>query len=377
MASVGRRADGGPGYQVRYRDPGGRQRARMFRRKGDADRFAATVEVDKLRGSYVDPSAGKIALRDYAEQWLAAQTFDEATRIATELRIRLHINPHLGDRPLGGIRPSEIQSWLRTLQTNLAPRYVRVIHSNLAALFNAAIDDDRLAKNPCSASSVRLPALEDGKVQPWTVEQVRAVRHALPARYRILVSLAAGCGLRQGELFGLTVDDVDLKKGVLHVQQQVKILGPERVFASPKGRKTRDVPLPETVALELTAYLQDYPAQLVSLPWQRVDGAPRSSRLVVTSREHQALNRNYINRLVWKPALIAAGLAPTRTNGMHALRHFYASVLLDAGESVRALASYLGHADPGFTLRVYTHLMPASEERTKRAVDRVLGTVHA
>ena len=50
-----------------------------------------------------------------------------------------------------------------------------------------------------------------------------------------------------------------------------------------------------------------------------------------------------------------------------------ASVLLDAGESVRALAEYLGHADPGFTLRVYTHLMPASEERTNRAVDHVFG----
>ena len=44
----------------------------------------------------------------------------------------------------------------------------------------------------------------------------------------------------------------------------------------------------------------------------------------------------------------------------------------DSGESIRALASYLGHADPGFTLRVYTHLMPASEERTRRALDRVL-----
>jgi hypothetical protein len=55
--------------------------------------------------------------------------------------------------------------------------------------------------------------------------------------------------------------------------------------------------------------------------------------------------------------------------------HFYASVLLDAGESIRALSEYLGHADPGFTLRVYTHLMPASEDRTRRAVDRALGGV--
>jgi integrase len=58
---------------------------------------------------------------------------------------------------------------------------------------------------------------------------------------------------------------------------------------------------------------------------------------------------------------------------MHALRHFYASVLLDAGENVRALSAYLGHADPGFTLRTYTHLMPSSEERTHKAIDMVWG----
>ena len=58
---------------------------------------------------------------------------------------------------------------------------------------------------------------------------------------------------------------------------------------------------------------------------------------------------------------------------MHALRHFYASVLIDAGESVRAVAEYLGHADPGFTLRVYAHLFPSSEERARKAVDRLLG----
>ena len=58
---------------------------------------------------------------------------------------------------------------------------------------------------------------------------------------------------------------------------------------------------------------------------------------------------------------------------MHALRHHFASVLLDAGESVRALADYLGRADPGFTLRTHTHLMPSSEARARRAVDVALG----
>ncbi|EHM25181.1 putative phage integrase [Streptomyces sp. W007] len=56
---------------------------------------------------------------------------------------------------------------------------------------------------------------------------------------------------------------------------------------------------------------------------------------------------------------------------MLALRHFYASVLLDAGENIKALSTYLGHTDPGFTLRTYTHLLPSSEGRARIAMDKV------
>ena len=59
---------------------------------------------------------------------------------------------------------------------------------------------------------------------------------------------------------------------------------------------------------------------------------------------------------------------------MHALRHYYASVLLEDGVTVRALADYLGHVDPGFTLRVYAHLMPAAEGRARAAIDAALGS---
>lgn len=63
-----------------------------------------------------------------------------------------------------------------------------------------------------------------------------------------------------------------------------------------------------------------------------------------------------------------------RSVGKFALRHFYASVLLDSGESIKALSAYLGHADAGFTLRTYTHLMPSSEMRTRKAVDEMYRT---
>src|SRR5262245_48325043 len=83
-------------FQVRWRDPEGRQRAKTYKRKRDAERHRTNVEADLLRGQYVDPDAGKVTFREYAEDWRQAQTFDPLTAVAVELRLRLHAYPGLG-----------------------------------------------------------------------------------------------------------------------------------------------------------------------------------------------------------------------------------------------------------------------------------------
>jgi integrase len=346
-------------WQARYLDPDGHERTRTFARKQDAERFVVTVRADVLRGAYVDPDAGKVTFAEFAKRWLAAQTFDESSREATELRLRLHGSRHFGHRELRSIKPSIMQAWLRKLQQELAPGYVRTVFTNVSSVFNAAVDDGLITTNPCRAGSVKLPKREQRKIEPWTIEQVDAVLAALPDRYRPIGVVAAGCGLRQGEVFGLRLRDADFLRRQLHVEQQVKVLGGRVLLAPPKGGKTRTVPLPDAVGTELADHLRGWPAE--------GDG------LVFRSREGKPINRNHFNPYTWKPALKAAGMPPTRDNGMHALRHFYASVLIDAGESVRAVADYLGHADPGLTLRVYARLFPSSEEHARKALDRVLG----
>lgn len=142
------------------------------------------------------------------------------------------------------------------------------------------------------------------------------------------------------------------------------------IFAPPKGGKDRDVPLPKSVADRLAAHADRHPPTDVILPWGSSTGEPRTVRLYLTTPDGRPLNRPTFNARIWKPALRAAGVNDDRRNGMHVLRHTYASVLLDAGESIKALSAYLGHADPGFTLRIYTHLLPSSEDRTRRAIDQ-------
>jgi integrase len=208
------------------------------------------------------------------------------------------------------------------------------------------------------------------------VRPVSAIRAHLLPRYRPRVDLGAGCGMRQGEAFGLSVDDVDLDGGWLHIQRQVKRVRSRLVFGLPKNDKDRRVPLPRSVGRMIESYQDEFPPVTATLPWEN----PASDKLVtvrllLTTSRCNALNRSDFNAKSWRPALVAAGIDPNRATGMHALRHLYASALLDAGETIKALSTYLGHSDPGFTLRIYTHLMPASEDRTRNAIDALFNPV--
>jgi integrase len=371
-------------YRARYIGPDGTEKSKSFpdRQKRLAEQWLANIEADMSRGQYIDPRAGKITLQQYATDWLASQTTDPSTRVAVESRLRLHAFPYLGNRPLSSFQPSHLRAWVRLLEdTGAAGSYRRVIFGNVSAVLSAAVDDGYLARNPCRAGSVRPPKPSPGRVMPWTADRVFAVREGLADRFRAMIDVGAGCGLRQGEIFGLPVDDVDPLTGVLHVTQQIKLVNGHLLFAPPKNGKLRDVPLPDSVAFALGEHVTAFPPVEITLPWLRPDGPPVTKLLYFAGTELGALRRTDFNRHVWKPALAAAGVIPTpgpgerhkeaREDGMHALRHFYASVLLDAGESIKAVSAYLGHADAGFTLRTYTHLMPTSETRTRKAVDAV------
>lgn len=358
----------GKRWQVRYRDPDGQSRNRSFDRKVDAERFLADLQHKLNRGAYVDERAGRISFADFASEWLERQVMQPTSRSALEARLRVHILPAWGTWPLVRITPAAVQRWLRVLSADLSAGYVRLLLVNFGAILKAAVDDGVLARNPARSAGVRAPSQPARKVRPWTVDRVLAVVDEVPEAFRALVVVAAGCGLRQGEAFGVRVQDVDFLRHELHVRQQIRIEGGRPVPALPKYGRVRSVPMPEWVALELAQHLE----RTAPLAGERLE-APAAGGLISYSRERKPLNRNYFNRAVWRPTLREVGIPNERDNGMHALRHACASIWLEHGVSIKAVSEYLGHADPGFTLRVYTHVMPTSGDKARKAMDVALG----
>ncbi|MGV9213198.1 tyrosine-type recombinase/integrase [Micromonospora sp. RB23] len=363
-------------YRVRYLAPDGKEKSHSFpdKKKREAQAFLANVQADILKGTYIDPDAGRTTFKQCADEWLAAATTDLLTRDRIEYELRLHVHPVLGHRPIASIQPATIRAWARGMQEKgLSAGYRRVLFSDVSMILNAAVDDKKIVSNPFAAKSIQRPRHVPTKVQPWSVDRLTAFRAKLPDRYRVTVDLGAGCGLRQGEIFGASPEDLDATRPILRVVRQIKLVRGVLIFAPPKGGKTREVPLPASVARRLGDHAQQYPPVEVTLPWSSPTGDPMTVMLYLTTADGLPLSRSKFNPGVWKRAVRATGVPDDRHNGMHVLRHTYASVLLDAGESIKALSMYLGHADPGFTLRIYTHLLPTSEDRTRRVIDAAFG----
>lgn len=376
----------GRGKRWRYRYyVDGSEKNESFEKKVDAENRKKEVDADLLRGTYIDPNAGSVTFRKQAEEVIKNRTVDASTRALMRERLAKHVYPVIGDREIGVLsrRPSSVQQLVKSMEASgLAASTIGVIMAYVGSVFAVALDDELIVKNPLKSKTVKLPDATKGKLVPWTPAQLFAMRDALPEHHRATVDVGKGVGLRRGEIFGFSPDDVEWLPGVVHVRRQLKLLrgGGGLVFAPPKRGKVRDVPLAESVKVVLAEQMRLFPPVEVTLPWVKPDGKPTAVRLFFVNEAGRPVHPATFLK-VWQRALDQTGIVPKpeagkrrsidyRVHGMHMLRHLFASVLLTEGESPKAVADWMGHADGGaLLLRTYAHLMPKSEERMRRIID--------
>ena len=379
-------------WQVRWRDLDGRQQKKSFARKaGDnpdvsADAFGKMIAERLRTKTYVDPALAETTFQAYAETWRKGRGHDvnRAAWVERQLRNHAYPDPDAPARtPMGGVpvgqhslgllaaRPSLTMAWITAMP--LADGSKLQVIEIASAVYRSAMDDGIIGKDPTRAASVTRPSPGPTKARPWPAQRVAAVRGALPPRFAIVPELLAGTGMRQGEMLGLAVDDISFlaRRPVVSVARQVKLIGGQLRFGPVKNRKPHQVPLAPSLALALSRYMEAFPPRDVTLPWhdprdKERHGQPATLRLVLTGPHGGPVRAGDFRERVWRQALIAAGVTPTRQDGCHALRHTAASVWLRNRVDVVRVAAWLGDTAAMVT-KTYAHLLPDDDDSDGRA----------
>lgn len=373
----------GKRWLVRYRDAAGEQQKESFEKRSQADARMAKVKAELDAGTFVPRKTLREDLRTYGERWRQEANHRERTQTNVERALRLHVYPILGRKPPATITRSDVRAWVKNRAAVLEPSTFATPWNALQGIMAAAIADGLRSTNPCHG--VDVPEVRTPEVVPLEVEVVRALIESASDRYRMPVRLDAGTGVRGGELFGLEEEHFDLRARTVEVAQQ--LIGPDKgvpYLGEPKTDQSyRTLPLSADDAELLGMYFERFPPVEVKIEDRTNPRKPRwrTARLAFTS-EHLAPVRRGSWAKVWarnvnraNRLLEAAGSSLRVPEGttLHDLRHFYASILIKHGATVKKVQRRLGHKKPSITLDLYVHLWEEDDSDDAAVMAGILG----
>ncbi len=343
-------------YQADYYDRTGKRHRRLFDLKKDAQRWLDEQTAGLVTGQWADPKAGRETVRAYGERWLARQVLAPSTESTYEIILRNHVFPTLGEMRIDAVTRADVQSLVKEWLLSAAPSTTQGRYLVLAIMFRAAVKDRVLPTTPCL--DIKLPKIPPkSSLVPISTETVLALRETISPRYRLFVTLAAGTGMRRGEILGLTLDRIAFDFGTVRVDRQLSRAARtgKPVFGPPKTpSSTRTIPVGDVVLQAIERHAGEYGTHESGLLF-----TTDLSNFVGTSTIHNA----------WR---IAAKKVPTDATP-HDLRHYFASVQIRGGQSIKVLQALLGHKSAVETWDTYGHLMGDEDTRSRAIVDELLG----
>ena len=359
-------------YRVQWREAGARRSKRGGGYKTKSEASAALRKVlSELDSGRVVDSRGTVG--EWLEEWLEIYSRSGKVKRSTVVAISDHVHkqlvPRIGHVPLARLSPSHVAKLYADLLSSgevrhkrgrgLSPKTVRNIHQTLNKALGDGVRFGRVARNVCA--NVDLPRVEVGEVQAWTSDQLQHfLSVALERRDPMLPVwyLLASTPLRRGEVCGLRWEDIDLVEGLVRVRSTRLEVHGEAYEDTPKSRKARRTLAIDTPAVVALAAIRNGQEEAS----EELGG--RSPEYVLTDLDGLPIAPESLTRKFYA-ATKRAGLPRIR---LHSLRHTWASHALSRGLSPHVVAGRLGHADPGFTLRVYAPFMPNQDREAVEAL---------
>jgi integrase len=295
----------------------------------------------------------------------------EPTTLHGYRRMADRIVEEVGDKALRKLRASDCDRfYAKLLRSGSSPARVRRYHAFIHRALAQAVRWEWVPDNVSDRASP--PAEPRRQMELQSVEAVaRLIQVAetskepeLGVAFRVLAAM----GGRRGEVCGLRWTDIDFESGLCAIRRAVKqVPGQPLIVANAKNHQQRVVQLDPTTIERLRAHKR-----------QMVERASECGAEL--AEEAYVLSGSANGAEPWKPSRLTQALGRLRrragyTGRLHDLRHWHASLLLNAGEAPVVVADRLGHRDPSTTHRFYAHALPRADKRSAELVDQALRTV--
>jgi integrase len=341
----------------------GNQKWKAFTKRRDAERYLAKVVSAVHDGAYQEVSP--IVMNDLLDIWIT-QSLDvrlnqgllkHSTSKSYKSMIEKHLRPAFGDIRTDQLTHKVLSGWERLKSEDIAQGELsRKSYNNLLNLLKSILSWARhpaqcyMAHDPLSGlKPLPLERVERDFLQPREIQELLG---AAEPPDDTLIKVALYSGLRRGELFALQWGDVewgeDGSGGKLHIRRATY----QGRISSPKTHHSvRSVDVPQFVMDELSVF--------------REMRQPKEEGYIFRTDSGTPIDPDNWSKRIFHPLLERAGL---RKLGLHTLRHTYASILINAGESIKYVSNQLGHASIQITADLYGHLF---DETGKAAMERL------
>ena len=328
-----------------------------------AGKIEAKLKLGDL--SLLEKEEKLIRFDDYATEWLrtsAAVRCKPSTAEEYERVYVLHLQPMFGAKQLPDITREHVKRLLADkLASGLSRSRVKVILNLLSAILNSAVEDGYLPANPGMRLGRTIRAkngLPETEIHPLTKEELAlflaTVREHFSSTYPLFLLLAR-TGLRIGEALALKWSDIDFHGSFIDVKRSWR----RKRLSTPKNGKSRRVDMSRQLKETLEALLVARKEEAWRRNWEQLP------EWVFCNADGQMLIEVTVRTYAFHPALTRSGLRRIR---IHDLRHTYASLLIQQGESLAYVKDQMGHHSIKITVDTYGHLIPGSN---RQAVDRL------
>lgn len=306
------------------------------------DQTVGNVDVDK----------NKITLKEWANIWLheyKKMTIKQTSWESYRSVLGSLLLPKLGEVPLQKIRPELLQSLYNSLaQEGKATKTINRLHKIIISLMLQAVKNGILRKTP--TDGVELPKVSKKEVRAMSPEEMQRFIAVLDEHeYGLPFLLALATGMRRAEILGLMWDDIDLQKGIIKISRNLVYTKEKGImFTETKTAKSkRLIPIPQEVRTRLLEHKEEQDTE------KDMFGEAYINSGLVFSKVGQPILPRTFNQIFFRLRK-KAGI-PSDVN-LHALRHTYATRLLEEGENLKVVQELLGHSNISMTANTYSHV---------------------